>query len=376
MSGTKYLVPGTSTSTQVPGTWYFVPGTRYQVPVTWCLVTATWYHVLLPGTWYGTRTSVEMFRTSNTEQSEQRSLPTLVIRRIQQTKNKAMPHLISAELRFPEHLETFKQGTAAYNYFLRNFDDRTIVWSVLKFTSMSTASLCSAQRTVLLQKIYNYGITDMFKCKEATHAAAAAITDWTYIRRAGETRTKATPENKMIVDYVKSLLQRDTIFSVSDTVFEAAVHPVAPLTGLNVCTALCEHISTAHHTGDIVPVPHDQMQKHVFLKVVNLSPEMRHLQHVAGSEGWSSYIVVNKLVDCVQLHDDTLAFCRVDPEPISFKVDSAFVSDCILALKSLSIWHVSIFKGTPWLLNHIRIAQCLSHPCLQTPVSQLSCMRL
>jgi hypothetical protein len=131
---------------------------------------------------------------------------------------------------------------------------------------------------------------------------------------------------------------------VSDKVFETAVRPTAPLpvVGHNACRALCDHVtSAAHHHGDaMVPVPRDQMHEHVFLKVVTLIPEARHLQHVAGSEGWSSYIVVNKLIDCVQLHDDTLAFCNVDPEPISFKVDIAFVPDCVLALQSLTIWQV------------------------------------
>jgi hypothetical protein len=201
-------------------------------------------------------------------------------------------------------------------------------------------------RTTVLQKIYNYGTSDLFKCPHTTKTATAAIADWTYIRRYGEQHDKATPDNKMLTDYVKSLLRQDEIFSVTPALYEAAVHPSGAL-GVhhNACRALCDHAEAAgvaaHEDHDIVlPVPHDQIHKHVFLKVVNLNPEMRHLQHVAGSEGWSSYIVVNKMIDCIQLHDNTLALCSIDPEPIAFKLDAAFGPDCVAAMSTLTTWKV------------------------------------
>jgi hypothetical protein len=65
-----------------------------------------------------------------------------VIRRVQLTKRTALPHLISAELRFPEHMEMFKPGTLAHNFYLRNFNDRTMLWSILKCTGMPNTELC------------------------------------------------------------------------------------------------------------------------------------------------------------------------------------------------------------------------------------------
>jgi hypothetical protein len=99
-------------------------------------------------------------------------------------------------------MDMFQTGPIAYNHLLRNFDDRTMVWSILRFTNVPNSVLCAQKRQALLQKIYNYGVDDMFKCAADTNAAAAAIVDWTYLRRSGEQRQKVTPDSKMVVDYV------------------------------------------------------------------------------------------------------------------------------------------------------------------------------
>jgi len=216
------------------------------------------------------------------------------------------------------------------------------MWRILKFTG--DKYLHNRQKQSLLHQIYNYGVDDMFKAAAAEHCNTLAIKDWTHLRRSGERKSKLSKDHKMIVDLVKAVMRRDTIVSMATSVFQAGIQadskPTHP-----VCLALCDD-AAKHVEGDgtSIPVPREEhiLANMVFMRVINTDPQMRHLQHVAGCEGSASYITVNKLEDCVVLQDGSVAFCRINPEPTSLKIDAAFVPDCINALKSLTSWEVHI----------------------------------
>jgi hypothetical protein len=222
------------------------------------------------------------------------------------------------------------------------FLDNINMWRILKFTG--DKYLHNRQKQSLLHQIYNYGVDDMFKAAAAEHCNTLAIKDWTHLRRSGERKSKLSKDHKMIVDLVKAVMRRDTIVSMATSVFQAGIQadskPTHP-----VCLALCDD-AAKHVEGDgtSIPVPREEhiLANMVFMRVINPDPQMRHLQHVAGCEGSASYITVNKLEDCVVLQDGSVAFCRINPEPTSLKIDAAFVPDCINALKSLTSWEVHI----------------------------------
>ena len=285
-----------------------------------------------------------------------------VIRRVQQRKTRAYPHLISAEVRFVENLHTFRTGTIAHGFFLQNYDSRAMTWSILRCTGLSDDKLRRLGRAALLQQIYNYGVNAMFKPDASHHPTRAAITDWTHLRRSGEQHEKVGTEAKLVVDLIKAVLPRDAIFSVDAKVFEAGIHPSGHLPPSGLVDRLCACVGAAPDGGGggapaiadasavpdgaIVPVPScDGMRSSVWAKVVNVHPELRHLQHVAGAEASSNYIVVNKLLDCVLMSDNRLAFCRIDATPVYLKVDAAFALHTVDALESLTVWEVYVDNG-------------------------------
>lgn len=262
-----------------------------------------------------------------------------VIQRLHRGKANALPHIISSEVRFAESMLMFEDtGSDAYKFFLRNFDDRSMLWSILKFTGEPASKLCSRSRESLIKQIYNYGVEAMFDA--AADSSSLAITNWTHLRRSGLSKGRMPIDHKMLVDYIKAACPRDAIVSVAESVFYRGTScDLTASPGPRICTTICDHV-VPHGAGALVSVPRDAMHKHVFLKIVNTTPEMRHLQHVAGSESSSNYITVNKLVDCVQLNDESIVFCKIDHDPIQFKLDAAFVPDCIQALMSLTVWKV------------------------------------
>jgi hypothetical protein len=266
-----------------------------------------------------------------------------VVRRVQQSRRKALPHLISSELRFQENLDLFKNPSARA-FWLQNYAKKSMMHSILRFTGVGNLKLYRLDVAQLLQRIYNYANESMFKSEQETKPALMAIANWDHLRKSAVAKETLPVETKLISDLVKGVLKKDIIFSIDRGFFEAGLQATAIMPGPGIIDELCAHVAKPAAEGSHDVSPNSitlALVRTVFAKVINTNPENRHLQHVAGSQSSSSYIVVNKLVNCFQMADGGIAFANIDATPLHIKLDAMLAPNATKCMASIATWKVS-----------------------------------
>ena len=181
-----------------------------------------------------------------------------------------------------------------------------------------------------------------------------AIANWDHLRKSAVAKETLPVETKMISDLVKGVLKKDVIFSIDYEFFEAGLQATAIMPGSGIIDELCAQVAKPAPEGshDVSPSKISlALTRTVFAKVVNEHPENRHLQHVAGSQSSSSYIVVNKLVNCFQMADGCIAFANTDATPLHIKLDAMLAPNAVKCIASIASWKVLYFHKPSIVLS-------------------------
>ena len=236
-----------------------------------------------------------------------------------------------------------------------------MMYSILRFTGVSNFKLHNLPRSELLKRIYSYAIESMFKPQQEIQESLVALADWDYLRKSALAKETLPIETKMILDLIKGVLKRDVIFSIDIGFFEAGLQATAIMPGSGIIDELCVHVAKPAAEGSHAVSPGScvvALPRLVFAKVINTNPENRHLQHGAGSQSSSSHIVVNKLTNCFQMADGSIAFATIDATPLHLKLHAMLAPNALKCLASIAVWKVLEFHDPSQNTNTV----CLPMP--------------